>query len=82
MTKQEEFKLDGKDLKTKVKQLIEEGNVRRIIIKNSAGKTLIELPVTVGIIGAVLAPMLAAVGAIAVMVTECTVVVEREVKDK
>jgi hypothetical protein len=73
----EEFKLSGKDLTEKVKKLIKEGNVRRIIIKNSAGKTLIELPVTVGVIGAVLAPMLAAVGAIAALVTECTIVVER-----
>ena len=73
----EEFKLSGKDLTDKVKKLINEGNVRRIIIKNSAGKTLIELPVTVGVIGAVLAPMLAAVGAIAALVTECTIVVER-----
>lgn len=73
----EEFKLSGKDLTDKVKKLINEGNVRRIIIKNSAGKTLIELPVTVGVIGAVLAPMLAAVGAVAALVTECTIVVER-----
>ncbi len=73
----EEFKLSGKDLTEKVKKLINEGNVRRIIIKNNAGKTLIELPVTVGVIGAVLAPMLAAVGAVAALVTECTIIVER-----
>ena len=81
MTTKEEFKLRGKDLTEKVKQLIDEGNVRRIIIKNNAGKTLIELPVTVGVIGAVIAPMLAAVGAIAVLVTDCSLIVERETKD-
>ncbi|CAN5433001.1 hypothetical protein BH10PAT3_BH10PAT3_0820 [soil metagenome] len=74
----EEFKLHGKDLNEKVKKLVEEGNVRRIIIKNSSGKTIIEIPVTIGVIGAVIAPMLAAVGAIAVLVTDCTLVVERD----
>lgn len=79
MTKKtEEFKINGEDLLAKVKQLINEGNVRRIIIKNKEGKTLVELPLTIGIVGAVLAPMLAAVGAIAALVTECTIVVERE----
>jgi hypothetical protein len=74
----EEFKINGKDLTDKVKKLIHEGNVRRIIIKNSSGKTIIEIPVSVGIIGAVVAPMLAAVGALAAFVTDCTIVVTRE----
>jgi hypothetical protein len=75
--KQEEFRLNGDELLAKVKQLINEGNVRRIIIKNKEGNTLIEIPLTVGIVGALLAPVLVAVGAIAAVVTECTLVVER-----
>lgn len=74
----EEFKVRGEDLSNKVKEIINEGNVRRIIVKNKEGKTLVELPLTIGVVGAALAPMLAAVGAIAVLVTECTIVVERE----
>lgn len=74
----EEFKVSGEELVTKVKELIKEGNVRRIIINNKDGKTLVEVPLTVGVIGIVLAPILAAVGAIAALVTECTIVVVRE----
>jgi len=74
----EEFKVNGEELLKKVKGLVEEGNVRRITIKNKDGKSLIEIPLTVGVIGAVLAPTLAAVGAIAALVTECTITVERE----
>ncbi len=74
---QEEFKVKGEDLLRKVKQLIEEGNVRRIIIKDKENKTLIEVPLTIGVVGIVLAPVLAAVGAIAALVTECTIIVER-----
>jgi len=73
----EEFKVKGEDLLGKVKQLVEEGNVRRIIIKDKDGKTLVELPLTIGVVGIVLAPMLAAVGALAALVTECTIIVER-----
>jgi len=68
----------GEDLLRKVKELIHEGNVRRISIKDKQGKTLIELPLSIGLVGAALAPALAAVGAIAALVTECTVMVERE----
>ena len=79
MTKRtEEFKVNGEDLLKKVKEIIKEGNVRRIIVKGKDGKTLVELPLTVGVIGVALAPVLAAVGAIAALVTECTIVVERE----
>jgi len=77
--RKEEFKVDGEQLLSKVKQLIAEGNVRRISIKNKDGKVLVELPLTIGVVGAVLAPPLAAVGAIAALVTECTITVEREV---
>lgn len=74
----EEFKVNGDDLLNKVKQIINEGNVRRIIIKDKSGKSLIELPVTIGVIGAVFAPALAAVGALAALVTECSITVIRE----
>lgn len=77
-TTTEEFKLSGEELLVKVKQLVKEGNVRRIVIKNKDGKTLIELPLTIGVVGAVIAPVLAAVGAIAALVTECTILVERD----
>jgi len=73
----EEFTVNGEELLAKVKSLINEGNIRRIIIKGDDGKTLVELPLTIGVVGAILAPMLAAVGAIAALVTKCTIVVER-----
>ena len=74
----ETFELKGEDLVKKVKELIHEGNVRRIIIKNKEGKTLIEFPLTFGVVGALIAPVLAAVGAIAALVSECSITVERE----
>ena len=78
MTKKtEEFSVNGDDLLKKVKEIIAEGNVRRITVRDKKGKNLVELPLTVGVVGAVLAPILAAVGAIAALVTECTIVVER-----
>lgn len=73
----EEFTVNGEELLGKVKSLINEGNIRRIIIKDEAGKVLVELPLTLGVVGALLAPVLAAVGAIAALVTKCTIVVER-----
>lgn len=73
----EEFSIKGDDLLAKVKQLIAEGNVRRMIIKDKTNKTIIEIPLTIGLVGIVLAPVLAAVGAIAALVTECTILVER-----
>ena len=80
--RQEEFKVAGEDVIRVVKQLIAEGNVRRISIKNEAGVTLFELPLTIGVIGAIIAPALAAVGAIAALVTKCTIVVERKIEDE
>lgn len=77
---QEEFKVKGEDLLAKVKQLIHEGNIRRLIIKDKDGKTLIEIPLTIGVVGIALAPILAAIGAIAALVTECTILVERHEK--
>lgn len=76
-SRKEEFKVKGEDLLGKVKELIHQGNVRRLIIKDKDSKTLIEIPLTVGVVGIVLAPVLAAVGAIAALVTECTILVER-----
>ena len=73
----EEFKIKGEDLLSKFKQLIAEGNVRRIIIKDKDKKTIIEVPLTIGVVGIVLAPAVAAVGTIAALVSECTIIVER-----
>lgn len=76
--KRESFKVTGKDLVEKVKELVKEGNVRRIIITSKEGKTFAEFPLTIGVVGAVIAPVLAAVGAIAALIAECTITVERE----
>ena len=73
----EEFRVNGEDLLKRIKTLIHEGNIRRIIIKDKDGKVLIEFPLTFGVVGVVLAPTLAAVGAIAALVTEATIVVEK-----
>lgn len=79
----EEFKVRGEELVEKVKQLIHEGNVRRLIIKDENGKIYLEIPVTFGVIGALLAPMLAAVGAIAAMVAHFQIeVIRTEEKEK
>jgi Domain of unknown function (DUF4342) len=72
---QEEFKVNGDDLLAKVRELVTAGNARRIILKNEAGETLIEFPLTIGAIGAVLVPVFAAVGTIAALVAKCTIVV-------
>jgi len=71
----EEFKVSGEELVKKVKQLVHEGNIRRIIIKNEKGESLLEMPLTIGAVGAVLLPVLAAVGALAALLTNCTIVV-------
>jgi hypothetical protein len=73
----EQFKVAGKDLAEKVRELIHEGNVRRIVIKDEHGHTYMEIPLTVATVGAIMAPILAAVGAIAALVTHCHVYVER-----
>lgn len=74
----EEFSVSGEELLKKVKELIHAGNVRRITIKNEHGETFVEIPLTIGAIGAILAPPLAAVGAIAALVTKCTIVVVKK----
>ncbi len=73
----EEIKVLGQDLAERVKELIHEGNVRRIIIKDEKGNTFVEIPVTVAAVGAVLAPIVAAVGALAAMAAKFTIVVEK-----
>ncbi|OGF22936.1 hypothetical protein A2Y83_02135 [Candidatus Falkowbacteria bacterium RBG_13_39_14] len=77
-TTNEEFKVSGDDIVKKVKELIKEGNARRIIIKNEKGETMLEVPLTLGAVGAVIAPVLAAVGALVALLTKCTIVVERK----
>jgi hypothetical protein len=74
----ESFSLNGEQLLKKVKELIAEGNIRKITIKDKSGKELMSFPLTVGVVGAVLAPILAAVGALAALIGECTISVERE----
>ena len=74
----EEFHVNGEELLSKIKKLVHEGNIRKIIIKDKDGKVLIEFPLTIGVVGLVLVPTLAAVGAIAALVTEATIVVEKE----
>ncbi len=73
----EEFRVNGEELIAKIKQLIHESNIRRIIIKDKDGKIVMEIPLTIGVVGVLLAPTLAAVGAIAALLTEATVVVEK-----
>jgi integral membrane sensor domain MASE1 len=75
--KREEFKVSGDEILKKVRELIKQGNIRRIIIKNEKGDTLMEIPLTFAVVGAVIAPVLAAVGALAALVTNCTIIVEK-----
>ena len=73
----EEFHVNGEELLSRIKKLIHEGNIRRIIIKDKEGKTVMEIPLTIGVVGVLLAPTLAALGAVAALLTEATVVVEK-----
>lgn len=74
----ENFTLKGEQLLNKIKELIAEGNVRKITINDKNGKEIMSFPLTIGVVGAVLAPVLAAVGALAALIGECTLSVERE----
>ena len=78
--KTESFQVNGETLLKKVKELIAEGNVRKISIKDKKGKDLVVFPLSVGVVGVVIAPVLAAVGALAALVGECTISVERDVE--
>ncbi len=73
----EEIQTTGEELVAKVKELVREGNVRRIIVKNEDAETLIEIPLTIGVVGALFLPVAAGLGAIAALVTECTIIVEK-----
>jgi len=73
----ETFRVKGEDVVNKLKSIIREGNVRRIMIKNKEGRNLLDIPLTIGVVGIVFAPVLAAVGVIAALVSECDIVVER-----
>lgn len=78
MSAKEFFSTTGENLVQKIKELIAEGNVRRITITDKSGKELMSFPLTIGVVGAVLAPVLAAVGALAALIGECSIKVERE----
>lgn len=79
-TRSEEFQFSGDTLLGKVKEIIHAGNIRRVVIKNDEGRTLIDIPLTFGIVGTLLAPQLAAIGAIAALVLRGSIVVEKEVE--
>ena len=76
-TRTEEFRLSGGEILNKVKEIIHECNARRIILKDENGKTFLEIPLTVGVVGAVIVPTLAAIGAIAALASNLTIVVEK-----
>ncbi len=73
----EEFQVKGEEIVAKIKELLHEGNIRRVIIKNEEGRTLIDIPLSIGVVGALVAPQLAAIGAIAALVAHGTIVVEK-----
>ena len=75
--KTEEFRVEGEKLIAKIQELLHEGNIRRIIIKDKEGKTVMEIPMTLGVVGVLIAPQLAAIGAIAALITEANLVVEK-----
>lgn len=75
--RREEFRVTGDAVIAKIKEVLHEGNVRRITIKNEDGDTLIEIPLTIGVVGAILLPVWAAIGAIAALAANLTIVVEK-----
>jgi len=77
-TTKESFRVNGEDLLNKIKELIKEGNIRKVIIHDQTGKELMSFPLTLGVVGTLFAPVLAAVGALAALVGECSITVERE----
>jgi len=76
--RREEFSVSADNLIEKVKELIREGNITRIVVKDEKGKVLFEMPAAIGVVGVILAPWLAALGVIAALATRCTLIVERE----
>jgi len=77
----EELRIDGERLVSTVKEIVRQGNVRRVTVRNRDGETVFELPLTLGVVGVLLLPTLAALGAVAALLTECTIVVERIVDE-
>ncbi len=78
MDQVEEFRVKGDELLGRIRELIREGNVRQVTIKSTEGRTLLEIPLTIGVVGALIAPVAAAIGAVAALVTECTVTITRD----
>jgi uncharacterized membrane protein YvbJ len=74
----EQFTVDSEEVVQKVKELIHEGNVTRITVRDEKGRVLLDLPITIGVVGVVLAPLLAAAGAVAAVATKCTLTIERK----
>lgn len=81
-SKTEEYKISGDDLMEKLKKIVKEGNVRKIVVRNKKGTVIAEFPLTVGVVGAVIAPPLAAIGAIVALVSECSISVIKENQPK
>ncbi len=77
----EEFAFSGDTLLAKIKEIIREGNIRRVLIKNEEGKVLVDIPLTVGVVGTLLAPQLAAIGAIAALVIRGSILIEKQPTD-
>ena len=77
-TTKESFKINGENLLKKIKELIEEGNITKVTIHDKSGKELMSFPLTIGVVGTVFAPVLAAIGAFAAIIGECAITVERE----
>lgn len=77
-TTKESFRVNGELLLNKIKELIKEGNVRKISIHDHSGKEIMSFPLTIGVVGTLIAPVLAAIGALAALVGDCTITVERE----
>lgn len=73
----DEYKVSGEQVIAKIQELVHEGNIRKIVIKNEAGETLAEFPLTIGVVGVVLLPVWAAIGAITALVANCTILVEK-----
>jgi hypothetical protein len=77
-SRSEEFQFSGDTLLSKIKEILREGNIRRVVIKNEDGRVLIDIPLTIGVVGTLLAPQLAAIGAIAALVLKGSIVIEKE----
>ncbi len=77
-TRTEEFQVQGEEIIAKVKELVRQGNIRRISIKSEDGKPIVDIPLTLGVVGALLLPQFAALGAVAALVARCTVTVEKD----